>query len=292
MNIALLGAESSGKSTLAQALVRELQALQDRQVLPHPASPVCGAKTSTHARTATGQAKSGPEPTSGTGMGMGPDTVATRPTLLVHAVAVPETLRSWCEAQGRTPLAHEQAHIAHTQHRQIQAARAQLGPHGWLVADTTPLMTAVYSEHYWGDDSLTPWALGVQQTFDLTLLMGLDLPWQADGPWRDGPAVQHAVDSRLRAHLLRTGTPFQTVFGTGTQRVAAALQAIGTALSRPYVPNVAWIEKIKKRADNLIPASAKGQFRSKYWAACEACSDPDCEHTLFTQLMAQRAPAP
>ena len=255
MNIALLGAESSGKSTLARALTQELQAL------------------------------------------LGPT-----PTVLV----VTEALRDWCEAHGRTPQAHEQAAIAHAQHQRLQAARAQWGPTAWLVADTTPLMTAVYSEHYFADGSLTEWAHGVQHGFDLTLLMGLDLPWQADGPWRDGPATQQAVDNRLRAHLLTLGRPFQTLYGQGQHRVGAALQAIAAARV-PHTPPAAadaapgqaavagsasvhatLAEKIKNRANYLYGISDRSLFHSSLMPVCEACSDPACERTLVTRLLSQR----
>lgn len=232
MNIALLGAESSGKSSLAQALVAEIQAIEG-------APPV---------------------------------------------VWIPEALRLWCQARGRTPQAHEQAEVLQLHHAQMTEARQQAGPHGWLLADTTPLMTAVYSQHYFSDASLCASARQAQRGFDITLLMGLDLPWQPDGPWRDGPATQQAVDTLLRAQLAQADLPYTTTYGSGARRVQAALQAVVQALPDTHPLKAS----IKKRATCAFPESANTEFGSNFLAQCEACSDPECEHRLFTRLLGQR----
>ena len=93
--IALVGAESTGKTELSRAIA---QRLQDR--------------------------------------GM--------PVALVG-----EYLREWCEREGRTPRPDEQQAIADEQRRRIDAAAAT----GVVVADTTALMTAVYSEQLFADPS-------------------------------------------------------------------------------------------------------------------------------------------
>jgi HTH-type transcriptional regulator, transcriptional repressor of NAD biosynthesis genes len=240
LTIALLGAESSGKSTLAQALLTEIQSAW--------------------------AADSAPTPT---------------------IEGVPETLRHWCEAHGRTPVAHEQTDLLHAQARQLTLARTRVGPSGWLVADTTPFMTAVYSEHYFADNGLYATAVQAMPTPDVTLLMGLDLPWQADGPWRDGPAVQTAVDTLLRQRLQSHGLRHHTIYGHGNARTAAALLVVALALGTENT----LAEIIKERAEKLMIASDRGQFHSKTLAhsfACEACSDPDCEHLLFTRLLQAR----
>ena len=116
----------------------------------------------------------------------------------VPVAVVPEWLRSWCEQAGRTPLAHEQLDIARTHAAQIDAAAqalARSGPRGLLLADTTPLMVAIYSDLLFDDRSLYPMALEHQRSYDLTLLTGLDLPWVADGLQRDGPHVRGPVDA-------------------------------------------------------------------------------------------------
>jgi hypothetical protein len=76
-----------------------------------------------------------------------------------------------------------------------QARAVEQAPPGWVVADTTPLMTAVYSHMLFDDDSLYPMALAHQALYDSTLVTGLDLPWVADGLQRDGPHAREPVDA-------------------------------------------------------------------------------------------------
>lgn len=136
---------------------------------------------------------------------------------------VSEWLRDWCEAQGRTPRADEQAAIAAGQQARIAAACAV---HDIVVADTTALMTAVYSHHYFADDSLDARALAQHRDCALTLVTAPDIAWEADGVQRDGPQVRAPVDARIRTLLDQHRLPWQLVQGQGEARVASALAAL------------------------------------------------------------------
>lgn len=173
---------------------------------------------------------------------------------------IPEYLRAWSAQHGRPPQAHEQDHIANTQAAHILQAQAAC-----VVADTTPLVTAVYSDVLFHDSSLYDSAVGFQRSLDLTLLACLDLPWVADGIQRDGVAMQQRIDARLREVLLAHHLPFATVYGLGPQRLQAALQAIDhtDAMRRAQLP------------------AAQGPAWT--WV-CDTCSDADCEHRLFSRL--------
>lgn len=116
--VALVGAESTGKTTLAQDLFRALLA-------------------------------------------RGHD-----------AVVVPETLRTFCDTQGRTPRADEQAALAAEHSRRIREAAER---HTLVLADTTALMTAVYSDLLFDDRSLYAEAMAEHARCELTLLTSLDL---------------------------------------------------------------------------------------------------------------------
>jgi hypothetical protein len=99
----------------------------------------------------------------------------------------------------------------------------------------------------------------------LNLLMGLDLPWAADGALRDGPATQQAIDNRLRQQLDRWQCPYQTIYGSGTARVAAALQAISYHLTpHLHVDSRinAWQIAIKSEAEYSINESVSSQKMS------------------------------
>lgn len=203
---------------------------------------------------------------------------STGKTLLARALAealaertgqrctwVDEHLRDWCDARGRTPRQDEQADIARTQAAAIEAAAAT---HDWVVADTTPLMTAVYSQHVFGDDHLVPQALSWQRRCHHTLVTGLDLPWVADGLQRDGPQVRVPVDDRLRGHLMAAGLPWSVVLGAGPNRVTNALRALGAwgSVATPGGPAV------KTPEDALARWAATGPR-----LRCRDCDDPACE---------------
>ena len=215
LTVTLLGGESTGKTTLAQSLHRQL-----------------------------------------TDQGI--------PTALV-----PEHLRDWCALQGRAPQSHEQSALAAEQARCIDEAAAQPGVRV-VIADTAPLVIAAYSELYFNDLSLYPEAIAWQRHAGLTLLMGLDLPWVPDGLFRESPAVREATDAAIRHRLQAAALPYQTVYGHGEARSRQALRAIGAALGQTLTPS--------------DPAWPQGR---RAWN-CEKCSDPDCEHRLFTQLLSQR----
>lgn len=186
-------------------------------------------------------------------------------------VLVLEVLREWCERSGRTPLAHEQLAIAQEQARQALAVDASRT----LIADTTPLMIAVYSHLLFNDRSLYPFALEHQRHYHLTLLTGLDLPWVADGLQREGPHVQGPVDELLRAALTGAGLAFQVVYGEGAERLGQALAVLRHAgLAEPAA---------SARPEPTQNASRTGRTSPKIWR-CDKCSDPDCEHRLFTRL--------
>ena len=145
----------------------------------------------------------------------------------VRVTVVDEALREFCASAGRTPRADEQAAIAALQSGRIDAAAASAEI---VVADTSALMIAVYSELVFGDTSLYAEALMQQRRYDLTLVTALDLPWQPDGLQRDGAHVRAPVDALLRNALGSAGIAFTTVAGHGAERPTAALLAIDAAL--------------------------------------------------------------
>jgi nicotinamide riboside kinase len=158
----------------------------------------------------------------------------------VPVAVVAEYLREFCDASGRTPERHEQAAIAAEQTRRIDAACRALsgaapeaGPtrDGVVIADTTALMTAVYSDIVFGDASLYASAGRDHARCDLTLLTALDLPWQADGIQRTGEHVRGPIDARVRAALRRAGVAYAVVGGAGAARADAAWQALRQALA-------------------------------------------------------------
>ncbi|HET8745832.1 MAG TPA: ATP-binding protein [Ramlibacter sp.] len=214
--IALLGAESTGKSTLAHALAAHLQ---ERGL---------------------------------------------------EAIAVPETLREWCERAGRAPRPEEQLAIAEEHERRVDAAAARAD---FVVADTSALLVAIYAGMLYEDGALYRFAIERQRRYDATLVTGLDLPWRPDGLQREAGS-REAVDALVREHLRRNGIGFQVVYGAGEQRLHGAVRALSTAGVLP--PSLRAGEE------------AEGTGAAGWVWVCEKCSDPACEHRLFTKLKEAR----
>jgi len=179
--------------------------------------------------------------------------------------AVPEVLREWCMREGREPRPDEQMRIARDQEARVDAAAARADV---VIADTTALMVVIYSGMAFENGELFRFALECQRGYDLTLLCGLDLPWVPDGLHRIGPEVRDAVDAQIRDALERARISYRMVYGSGEERLRNALAAI----------------------DSAEPEDARADAVARRWTwSCDKCSDPDCEHRLFTGLSAPPA---
>lgn len=174
----------------------------------------------------------------------------------IDAVMVGEALREVCEREGRTPRVDEQMAIAQVQTERIAAAARA---HALVLADTSALMTAVYSDYIFGDTSLYPQAERDHAQAAMTLLTALDLPWVADGIIRDGPHVREPADALIRQALRRAGVPYAVVSGQGVARIAQALAAIDSVLDEP------------QRQARLAAAGARWRW------FCDNCDDGECE---------------
>ena len=137
----------------------------------------------------------------------------------------------------------------------------------WLArALNSTLQASGVQNHWFISESPEPKLLRSPET--ITLLMGLDLPGL--GPEQDDE------DKRLRQALVIAQTRFTVIYGKGVDRLSNALLALDLACET----DAAWLERIS------------AQFninRGRDVWQCNDCSDPACEHKLFTRLLAQRA---
>ncbi len=111
-----------------------------------------------------------------------------------------------------------------------------------------------------------------QRRFDLTLLLGLDLPPRDAAPAGTAAMAQQAsLDAGLRQALQAQQLHYTVVYGLGRARTDCAWQAIAHHI-------------------NSFDAAQRGQARgarSAWQWCCDNCSDAVCEHRLFRDLMAQ-----
>jgi NadR type nicotinamide-nucleotide adenylyltransferase len=139
-------------------------------------------------------------------------------------VWVPEYLRAFVEAEGRTPHEQEQVLIARVQREREDAAEA--GARRFLFCDTTPLMTAIYSGVYWGRVDPALAVLDRRHDYALTLVAAPDGPWVPDGLQRDSAAVRQVVHAALVEQLERRAIAYTLLTGDLEQRMTQADHAL------------------------------------------------------------------
>ncbi|MFC5519353.1 hypothetical protein [Polaromonas jejuensis] len=119
--------------------------------------------------------------------------------------------------------------------------------------------------------------------YDLTLLMGLETAADANVRGESLNAAglaqesQAAADQTLRRMLAQAGVPYRVIYGAGEERLAQARHAIESLLQCTGKP----------MQQHPRPAGKPGAW---VWI-CDKCSDPQCEHRLLTDLLAQRGQA-
>jgi nicotinamide riboside kinase len=201
---------------------------------------------------------------------------STGKTTLAHTLAarlasqglrtqvVAEYLREFCDTHARTPRIDEQVGIAQEQTRRIALAARSCD---LVFADTTALMTAVYSDYVFCDASLYREACAQHAVCAFTLVTGLDLPWQADGLQRDGEHVREPVDVLLRRALQEGSQAFGVVYGQGDARTEHAMAALRACLGARF-------------ADATPAPAVAGETAAKLrWSRrCAECLVPECEH--------------
>ncbi len=147
---------------------------------------------------------------------------------------VPELLREFCDLHGRPPRGDEQAGLMRAQiarEAQVSALALRQG-FEFVVCDSSPLATALYSAELFDDTTLLEEASAYQRGYALTLVTAIDIPWQADGVQRDGPQARARFDARLAVELAARDIAFNRVSGGPHDRLAdalAALDALGIA---------------------------------------------------------------
>jgi nicotinamide riboside kinase len=166
------------------------------------------------------------------GESTGKSTLATALGARLPAVVVGEHLRDWVAAHGgRVPRPAEQADVMAAQRESELSATALAGREGrpWVVSDSGPLMTAVYSIQYYDDHSLLAQAVEWTLRSDWVVWCQDDFPWQPD-PQRDGSHARTA-SQRILAEIFaeHPGLPLLTAGGPFGDRVEAVVNAVTRA---------------------------------------------------------------
>jgi len=140
-------------------------------------------------------------------------------------VWVPEYLREFVELRQRVPVEDDQLHIAETQAAREDLAMARASR--FLFCDTTPLMTAVYSRHYFGRIEPRLEALVASRRYDVTLACAPDIPWTPDGLCREPEDQSGAVNAILSEELAARAIAHVRIHGPLAQRLRQVEEVLG-----------------------------------------------------------------
>lgn len=144
------------------------------------------------------------------------------------ALFVPEYGRTYCELFGTELTNDDLLRIAETHHAMTNSAKRQCN--GLLILDTDPLMTAVWSDMMFGQQSgyaRDAWFQDFDDYADIYLLMDIDLPWSDDGTRIFGSKDERGRFFDLcKAELDNRGVPYALIQGKGEARFDAALAAV------------------------------------------------------------------
>ncbi|WUR11582.1 ATP-binding protein [[Empedobacter] haloabium] len=138
---------------------------------------------------------------------------------------VPEYLREFVETRARVPAEPDQLRIAQTQLAREDLAAARAGR--FLFCDTTPLMTLVYSRHYFGRIDAGLAELAASRRYDVTLLCAPDIPWVPEGLVRELEDQSAAVNAILAEELAARAIPHVRIHGPLEQRLRQVEEVLG-----------------------------------------------------------------
>lgn len=164
----------------------------------------------------------------------GKSALADALALASGGIVVPEYLREFVEAAGRTPKREDQAQILESQQRRLSQAISTARSSDLVICDPAPLMTAVYSIQYFDDDSLLEGALERESELPAKQVLRVwcapDIPWSGDGLHRDGPAARAATHDIIERFVLPTVAEDPVIFVSGStgQRVQSVLSALNS----------------------------------------------------------------
>lgn len=161
-------------------------------------------------------AVTGPEST-------GKSTLARQLALHLRTVWVPEYARTYINHLNRPYQERDLLQIARGQ----LAAEVAASPHAndFLICDTE--LTVIHTWAMYKYERIHPWVLQEMQkvTYDLYLLMDVDLPWEED-PQREHPHLRQYFFDIYYQSLKSRNLTFTVIRGSFRERLHTAIKAI------------------------------------------------------------------
>ncbi|GAB3958004.1 nicotinamide-nucleotide adenylyltransferase [Actinoallomurus acanthiterrae] len=134
---------------------------------------------------------------------------------------------------GDLPWASEEFTLIAERHLALEDAAARSGS-PLLICDTDAFATSLWHERYLGALSPDAERVHARTRHDLWILTDTaGVPFEQDG-WRDGESIRERMSERFREELDRRGLPYVVVTGPHEDRLAAAATEIDALLEKGW----------------------------------------------------------
>ena len=140
-----------------------------------------------------------------------------------NTVWVPEYAREYCEKLIQPPTFQDEINMFHGQ---LALEKELLSKaNGILICDTTFITVKIWSDQMFGRSPQEVLNELPKHTYDLYLLLNIDLPWQ-DDPLRDFPTMREHFMNVWHKELDAINANYVLISGTGEERYQNAIAAI------------------------------------------------------------------
>ncbi|HWZ04577.1 MAG TPA: ATP-binding protein [Mucilaginibacter sp.] len=145
-----------------------------------------------------------------------------------NTVWVPEFARGYCEKLAEPPTWQDEVNMFYGQ----VALEDELLPQAnrLLICDTTFLTVKIWSEYTFGKSPHEVLDELPKRTYDLYLLLNIDLPWE-DDPLRDFPNLREYFIEVWYKELQALNANYVVISGVGSERYENAVKAIDDFIS-------------------------------------------------------------
>ena len=146
-----------------------------------------------------------------------------------QTVWVPEFARGYCEKLTEPPTWQDEINMFYGQIALEEEMLPQAN--GLLICDTTFITVKIWSDQMFGQSPQEVLDALPKYTYDLYLLLNIDLPWE-DDPLRDFPDMREHFMSIWYKELNALKANYKVISGTGTERYKSAVKEIDAFLGK------------------------------------------------------------
>lgn len=146
-----------------------------------------------------------------------------------QTVWVPEYARGYCEKLTEPCTWQDEINMFYGQLELEKELLPQANK--ILICDTTFITVKIWSDHMFGKSPQEVLDALPNHSYDLYLLMDIDMPWEED-PLRDFPHLREHFMEVWHEELKSLNASYAVISGSGEKRLLHAIEAIDTFLNK------------------------------------------------------------